>query len=268
MLAGTEGAAAEEDPPTAVVRGVHTYPGRINPSTDRLTYHQPNASNIQDLESTLEDCTDTKLNHTQVIVPGYASDASQYRRLEASFRRRGIPAWTVPLSAPMWAPTFGGRSIRPVLDRLHATVLDVALQGRPLPPTSDAGGACVCVILSIIYGLCIHRRPRLRDHDPMTTPSVYTTFPTHACIHPTDDNGQPASPPTSNPAGQYSLGAFLREMADPSQGAVFPVAEGGGAAALGGLLAGGDGEDPPSTQAFGSEELRYRVALVGLGFGL
>ena len=77
----------------------------------------------------------------QVIVPGYASDASQYTRLEASFRRRGIPAWTVPLSGLMWAPTFGGRSIRPILDRLHATVLDVALKGRPLPPALSAASS-------------------------------------------------------------------------------------------------------------------------------
>lgn len=55
-------------------------------------------------------------------------------------------------------------------------------------------------------------------------------------------------------------------MADPSQGAVFPVAEGDGAAAVGGLSAGGDGGGAPSTQMFRREELRYRVALVGLGF--
>ena len=68
-------------------------------------------------------------------------------------------------------------------------------------------------------------------------------------------------------------------MADPSKGARFPPpsntnnreAKGAAAArslAVGSLLAGGDAGDLPSTQAFGREELRYRVALVRLKWGL
>lgn len=188
----------------------------------------------------------------QVIVPGYASDASQYRRLEASFRRRGIPAWTVPLSSLMWAPTFGGRSIRPVLDRLHATVLDVALKGRPLPPTG-AGAWKWSICGRVSTGL-------LYDHDHLIrlsyTSPPHTHTPTEGEVNERPSSSSPTPP---NPAGQYSLGAFLREMADPSQGAVFPITEGGAA------VGGAEGGDPPSTQAFGREDIRYRVALVRLG---
>ena len=83
--------------------------------------------------SPLPETSPTPLPRAVVLIPGYASDASLYKRLQDSIRARGLPCWTVPISATMWIPTFGGRSIRPILDRIHETVMDVALLGRPLP---------------------------------------------------------------------------------------------------------------------------------------
>jgi pimeloyl-ACP methyl ester carboxylesterase len=57
-----------------------------------------------------------------VILPGYLAGAETYRGLEHQLNAAGIPTTTVPLRRRDWLPTLGGRSVRPILERLDATV--------------------------------------------------------------------------------------------------------------------------------------------------
>lgn len=63
-------------------------------------------------------------------------------------------------------------------------------------------------------------------------------------------------------AGRYSAAAFWAEMADPSRGARFPPLSSDTGEAMAAVADAYGEEDPPPTQEFGREELRYRVALV------
>lgn len=60
-----------------------------------------------------------------VIVPGYLAGALPYRPLEAYLNQRGCWAKTVPLTQASWLPTFGGRSVQPILQAIAQTVEQV-----------------------------------------------------------------------------------------------------------------------------------------------
>lgn len=57
-----------------------------------------------------------------VIIPGYLAGAMPYRPLEAYLNQSGRWAKTVPLTQASWLPTFGGRSVQPILRAIAATV--------------------------------------------------------------------------------------------------------------------------------------------------
>ena len=57
-----------------------------------------------------------------VIIPGYLAGAGPYRGLEADLQGRGVWAKTVPLTQASWLPTFGGRSVQPILQAIAHTV--------------------------------------------------------------------------------------------------------------------------------------------------
>ncbi len=63
-----------------------------------------------------------------VILPGYFAAASDYRELEKSLVDLGFPTVTVPLSKGDWLPTFGGRSMVPILRQLDRTVKQMLQQ--------------------------------------------------------------------------------------------------------------------------------------------
>ena len=63
-----------------------------------------------------------------VILPGYFAAASDYRELEKSLVDRGFPTVTVPLGKGDWLPTFGGRSMVPILRQLDRTVKQMLQQ--------------------------------------------------------------------------------------------------------------------------------------------
>ena len=71
----------------------------------------------------------SKENKVLLIIPGYASDASQYVNLRESLRKQGLKTEIVPIKWNMWIPTFGGRSIRPILDRISLAVKEVSKYG-------------------------------------------------------------------------------------------------------------------------------------------
>ncbi len=60
-----------------------------------------------------------------VILPGYLAAAQDYQELENALQQRGYPTTTVPLRKRHWLPTLGGRSVVPILKRIHHTVQQV-----------------------------------------------------------------------------------------------------------------------------------------------
>ncbi|CAM9217953.1 unnamed protein product [Pylaiella littoralis] len=61
--------------------------------------------------------------HKAVIIPGFATDARAFEQLCHRLERRGIASVVVPIRWYHWLPTLGGRSVRPILDRIHETVI-------------------------------------------------------------------------------------------------------------------------------------------------
>lgn len=57
-----------------------------------------------------------------IILPGYFAAANDYLEMEKSLSEAGLAATIVPLVRQDWLPTLGGRSITPILNRIHATV--------------------------------------------------------------------------------------------------------------------------------------------------
>jgi triacylglycerol esterase/lipase EstA (alpha/beta hydrolase family) len=60
-----------------------------------------------------------------VILPGYLAGAIDYRGLQQILIEAGYPTIIVPLLKRDWLPTLGGRSVLPILERLHQTVEQV-----------------------------------------------------------------------------------------------------------------------------------------------
>jgi pimeloyl-ACP methyl ester carboxylesterase len=61
-----------------------------------------------------------------VIVPGFLTGASDFQSLAQALTDRGIPTVAVPMPNWHWLPCLGGRSMRPVLERLDFVVRHVA----------------------------------------------------------------------------------------------------------------------------------------------
>jgi len=68
-----------------------------------------------------------------VIVPGFLSAASDFTELAAALTAEGLPTTVVPLSVLDWLPMLGGRSVRPLLERIDHTVRHAAA-GVEVPP--------------------------------------------------------------------------------------------------------------------------------------
>lgn len=63
-----------------------------------------------------------------VILPGYFATATDYLRLQTYLNEQGFPTAIVPLEKRDWLPTFGGRSMVPILRRINATVEKILQQ--------------------------------------------------------------------------------------------------------------------------------------------
>lgn len=57
-----------------------------------------------------------------VIVPGWLSESSQYDDMASYISSKGFKTLIVPLKWYNWIPSLGGRSVRPILDRIDATI--------------------------------------------------------------------------------------------------------------------------------------------------
>lgn len=61
-----------------------------------------------------------------VIVPGFLTGSEDFQPLADSLTKRGIPTVTVPMPSWHWIPCIGGRSVRPILERIDHTVKHVS----------------------------------------------------------------------------------------------------------------------------------------------
>eukprot|EP00639_Heterosigma_akashiwo_P018229 CAMPEP_0206399856 /NCGR_PEP_ID=MMETSP0294-20121207/25123_1 /ASSEMBLY_ACC=CAM_ASM_000327 /TAXON_ID=39354 /ORGANISM="Heterosigma akashiwo, Strain CCMP2393" /LENGTH=362 /DNA_ID=CAMNT_0053855845 /DNA_START=12 /DNA_END=1100 /DNA_ORIENTATION=- len=69
-----------------------------------------------------------------VIVPGFLTGGPEFKPLVDELQRRGIPCAAVPMPNWHWIPCLGGRSVRPLLERIDHTVRHVAAAaGEELP---------------------------------------------------------------------------------------------------------------------------------------
>ena len=57
-----------------------------------------------------------------VVVPGFLTSSKDFREMCTELTKAGIPAVTVPLKLWHWIPCLGGRSARPILERIDHTV--------------------------------------------------------------------------------------------------------------------------------------------------
>ena len=73
-----------------------------------------------------------------VIVPGFLNDAQDYMPLARALTARGIPSAVVPMPLLHWIPSIGGRSVRPVLERIDHAVLHVCAMGEAVEDCTDA----------------------------------------------------------------------------------------------------------------------------------
>jgi pimeloyl-ACP methyl ester carboxylesterase len=57
-----------------------------------------------------------------VILPGFFAAATDYYPLEQYLTQKGFSTVTVPLRKRDWIPTIGGRSMIPILQKVHETI--------------------------------------------------------------------------------------------------------------------------------------------------
>lgn len=57
-----------------------------------------------------------------VLVPGFLTGADEFEPLCAALTAKGIPTVAVPMPNWHWLPSLGGRSVRPILERIDFTV--------------------------------------------------------------------------------------------------------------------------------------------------
>ena len=60
--------------------------------------------------------------NVNVILAGYLAGAGDYTGMAQLLNDQGMPTYTVPLRWWEWLPTVGGRSIAPILEKLHHTI--------------------------------------------------------------------------------------------------------------------------------------------------
>lgn len=61
-----------------------------------------------------------------VIVPGFLTGGNDFASLAEELTSRGVPTVAVPMPSWHWIPCVGGRSMRPVLERIDFTVRHLA----------------------------------------------------------------------------------------------------------------------------------------------
>ena len=76
-----------------------------------------------------------------VVVPGFLYGSEDFVGLAEALRRRGVDATVAPIAWWHWIPCLGGRSVRPILERIqcavdYASSADVVAVEAPAPAYS------------------------------------------------------------------------------------------------------------------------------------
>ena len=75
-----------------------------------------------------------------VICPGFLNDAADFEPLAKALCARGIATAVAPFPLWHWIPQIGGRSVRPVLERIdHAVRHVAAMDDETLPKAVSSG---------------------------------------------------------------------------------------------------------------------------------
>lgn len=69
-----------------------------------------------------------------VIIPGFLTGDGDFRGLADALTARGLPTTVVPMPRWHWIPCLGGRSMRPILERIDCAVRHVAAGAARPPP--------------------------------------------------------------------------------------------------------------------------------------
>lgn len=111
-----------------------------------------------------------------VILPGYLAGAVPYQAMEQRLQQAGFPTVTVPLTRWDWLPTLGGRSVTPILERLHQTVQSVLQQHGASQVNligHSAGGWLARIYLGEkayeVHPVDLHRRSTWAAHSQVAT---------------------------------------------------------------------------------------------------
>ncbi|CAJ1935160.1 unnamed protein product [Cylindrotheca closterium] len=63
-----------------------------------------------------------------VLVPGYLTGANELKSLQSNLEKQGLLTVTVPMASWHWVSVVGGRSVRPILERIDFTVQHLIAQ--------------------------------------------------------------------------------------------------------------------------------------------
>lgn len=162
---------------------VHTYPGRINPSTDRLTHQQSTLSTVSTkTRIDLIDCTTNQPHtgdHPGLRVGRLAVPAARGLLPPPGHPRVDRPALRAHVGPHLW------RAIHPPRPRPAARHSAGRGAQGPAAPTGERRGGCVrvwsCLLSTDIY-VWIHP-PACCATATMTNPSVYRKYPPHTRMH-------------------------------------------------------------------------------------
>jgi len=80
------------------------------------------AKNKQPAQQDTKSSSSVQDIHAAVIVPGFLTGDEDFKPLAQSLSKRGIPTAVVPLPPWHWIPCVGGRSMRPMLERIDYAV--------------------------------------------------------------------------------------------------------------------------------------------------
>ena len=86
-----------------------------------------------------------------VIVPGFLYGGDSFTEMASALRQRGIDAVVAPVSTWHWIPMLGGRSVRPILERISFAVDECA--GMTFGDDDDDDDDDTPLIIPWSYGL-------------------------------------------------------------------------------------------------------------------
>eukprot|EP00614_Pseudopedinella_elastica_P020122 CAMPEP_0172646640 /NCGR_PEP_ID=MMETSP1068-20121228/240345_1 /TAXON_ID=35684 /ORGANISM="Pseudopedinella elastica, Strain CCMP716" /LENGTH=326 /DNA_ID=CAMNT_0013460905 /DNA_START=1411 /DNA_END=2391 /DNA_ORIENTATION=- len=86
-----------------------------------------------EFEGPLDDC------NAAIIVPGFLSGSSDFLPLAKLLTARGIPTTVLPMPVWHWLPCLGGRSMRPMLERIDNAVRHLSAAGGDVSAVPRVG---------------------------------------------------------------------------------------------------------------------------------